>query len=116
MEASLMLLFMGLQLTLGLAFLIWLWVVRIRNTRRHPASKGERSLFSAVVFFTAAVAGNFYFMFAPRITHHKWLAFLIFGLACLSVVFSLFGKGKGRVLTTVAACGLALSWLPFILS
>ena len=115
MEAGVILVFMLVQVGVGTLFLVWLWVVRIRDMRRHSLEKRENSLFIAAVCLTAAVAVDAYFMFASGITHPKALVFFSFGLACLAVLFSLFGRGKGRILGMMAGCGLVISWLPFIL-
>jgi hypothetical protein len=105
-------LFAILQITLMLVFLIWLWIVRAGSAKRGPADAREKLLWLAGIFFTLAVTAEFYHMFASPT---KFPVLASFTLACLGVVLALFGKGKGRIVTAIGCCGLALSWLPFIL-
>jgi hypothetical protein len=103
--------------TLALVFLIWLWAARAVSARRSPPDTREKLLWFAGISFTLAVVAEFYFMFAPSSPspHTKFPVLASFALACLGVVLALFGKGKGRIVTAIGCCGLALSWLPFIL-
>jgi uncharacterized membrane-anchored protein len=117
MAAGLMVVFVVIQMALGLLFLIWLWIIRARSARRAALDRREAFLWLAVVFFTLGVAVDFYFMLAhsSSVAHVRFLPFVSFSLACIGFVLALLGRGQGRILTAVASCLLAISWLPFIL-
>jgi hypothetical protein len=117
MAAGVLLSFVIVQMTLGLFFILWLWTVRVRSAKHTLPDKRERLLWFAVTSFTLGVALDFYFMFAHSSVGplHKLPVFASFGLACLGTLLALLGRGRGRIVTVVASCGLALSWLPFIL-
>jgi hypothetical protein len=117
MAAGLMLVFVIVQMMFGLLFLIWLWILRVRSLKATPADKREGLLRAAVICFTLGVAVFFYFLLAPGTSgpHSKAPALATFFLGCAGFVLALMGKGKGRIVTAIACCGLAISWLPFIL-
>ena len=117
MAAGLMVVFVLAQMVLGLVVLTWLWIVISHSLQRGLNGTRGRMLLFAVMALTLGVAVDFYFMFSRNSlgAHAKLPEFTSFALACLAVVFALFGKGKGRIITAVASCGLAASWLPFIL-
>ncbi len=109
MAAGLMVSFVIIQMALGSFFLLWLWIVRVRATKRGSSDSREQLLWFAVTSFTLAVAFDFYFMlahpsFAPL---PKFPVFASFGLACVGILLALLGKGRGRIVTVVACCGLA---------
>jgi hypothetical protein len=115
--AGLILLFVVVQMTLGLFFLLWLWVVLVKSAKNAHPDRREQLLRFAVISFTLAVALNFYFMLAHGSVEpsHKFAVFASFGLACLGTLLALLGRGRGRIVTVIASCGLAMSWLPFML-
>ena len=116
MAAGLMVVFVIIQMAAGLLFLAWLWAVRVRSTKATKSDRRGGLLWLAVICFTLAVGVDFYFMLGHiNLRCHKLLPVASFSLACMGAALSLFGKGKGRILTTVACCGLAISWLPFLL-
>jgi hypothetical protein len=117
MAPGLMVVFVLVQTAAGFVFLIWLWILRVRSTRPDAADSRERLLWLGVVCFTLAVGIDFYFMLGHGITPlvRKLSPPASFALACLGVALSLFGKGKGRIVTAIACCALAISWLPFVL-
>ena len=116
MAAGLMAAFVITQMVLGLFFLIWLWSLRLRYTKAAASDRREALLRLAVISFTLGVAVDFYSMLGHiRPELHKLSPSVSFSLACIGIALSLLGKGKGRIVTAVACCGLAISWLPFIL-
>ena len=116
MAAGLILGFVIAQMAFGLLFLIWLWILRVRSAKRTALDGREALLWLAAVSFTLGVAVDFYFMlYTASLGPRAKLPALSFSLACMGVVLALLGRGKGRILTAIASCGLALSWLPFVL-
>jgi hypothetical protein len=115
MAAGLMLLYIILQIALGLVFVLWLWLVRLRNASQRSQGRRERLLWIATVAFTLGVVLDYYFMFARHVTSHKFPALASFGMGCIGSLFGFLGKGRGRIVTTLASAALAVSWLPFIL-
>lgn len=119
MEAGLLFLFVWAQIAFGLFFLTWLWVLRWRSAEWGTSDKQERLLWLAAISYTFGVAVDFYFVFAPRLAGPGLLArapgFVSFLLGCVGAILALLGRGKGRVVTGVACCLLAMSWMPFIL-
>jgi len=117
MAAGLIVVFVVIQMALGLLFLIWLWIARVRSPKAAASDTREGLLSLAVISFTLGVAVDFYFMLAHSSSgpHPKFTPFVSFSLACIGVGLALLGKGKGRIVTVVACSGLAISWLPFIL-
>jgi protein-S-isoprenylcysteine O-methyltransferase Ste14 len=116
MAAGLILGFVIAQMAFGLLFLIWLWILRARVSKRTALDPREALLWLAVVSFTLGVVVDFYFMLAhSSMGPRAKLPAVSFSLGCVGVILALLGRGKGRILTAMASCGLALSWLPFIL-
>lgn len=117
MAAGLIVSVVIIQMALGLFFLLWLWIMRVRAAKRGSSDRREQLLWLAVTSFTLAVAFDFYFMLAgpSPAPPPKFPVFASFGLACLGILPALLGRGRGRIVTVVACCGLAVSWLPFIL-
>lgn len=117
MAVGLMVVFVLIQLALGLLFLLWLWVVRIRSIRQVTSDRREALLSLAVVSFTLGVATDFYYMLARGSPegYAKVPVYLSFLLACTGLVLSLIGRGRGRVVAAIASLALAMSWIPFIL-
>jgi hypothetical protein len=117
MAAGLMVVFVLVQMALGLLFLIWVWILRVRSPRGVTSDKREGLLWLGVISFTLGVPVDFYFMLAhgSSAPYAKFTPLTSFSLACIGIVLALLGKGRGRIVTAVACCGLALSWLPFIL-
>ena len=117
MAGGLILIFIVLQMALGIFFIAWLWIARVRSAKKGGEGRRDRLLWAAVISFTVGVFIDFYFMLARgTFVHHGRVSVLTsFSLACLAVVFALLGKGRGRMVTIVASGLLAISWLPFIL-
>jgi len=112
-----MVVFVIVQVSLALFFSVWLWIVRIRSAKRSLPDLREQLLWFAVISFTLGVILDFYFMFVHGNVGplSKFSVLASFGLACVGILLALLGRGRGRIVTVVACCGLAVSWLPFIL-
>jgi hypothetical protein len=117
MAGGLMVGFVVLQMALGIFFIVWLWTARIRSVKEEVSGLRDKLLWFAVTSLTIGVVIDFYFMLARNsLNQHERLPVLTsFSLACMAVIFALLGKGKGRVVTVVAAGILAITWLPFVL-
>lgn len=102
--------FARVQITFATLFLIWLWIVRARSALRAAQDKGDALLWLALASYTLGAAAVFYFWHAPAL--HSPLILASFFLGCAGLVLALLGRGKGRLATAVACCGLAVSWLP----
>jgi hypothetical protein len=113
MVLGLLVILLLLQMALGVFFTIWLWILRFWKPVDRTRDKRERLLWIAVIAFTLAVTTDFWDLLAPG----KWvpagstLPWLTFSLAFIGAVFALCGKGRGRIVTTVACFGLAISSL-----
>ena len=99
MAAGLILLFVVVQMTLGLFFLLWLWVVLVKSAKNAHPDRREQLLRFAVISFTLAVALNFYFMLAHGSVEpsHKFAVFASFGLACLELCWPYWAEGGAEL-------------------
>lgn len=117
MAVGLMVVFTLIPILLGLIVVVWLWVTMLSSLRQTPLGIRGRTLTFAKVALTLSVLMDCYFMFGHT-SSSDYAKLPVFGsllLAIASAVLALLGEGRGRVLTFAASCGLALSWLPFVL-
>lgn len=117
MAGGLIVIFVVIQMALGAFFVAWLWIGRARSVKEGSGGTRDKLLWLAVISFTLGVIIDFYFMLArgSDVLHGRFSVLTSFILACLAIILALLGKGKGRIVTVVAASALAISWLPFVL-
>lgn len=114
MEGALLLAMTWTQLVVELLFLAWVWLARtVRRRSAASHTKRDQLLLLAAVSYTLGVAIHLYFNFGHGIEmpHRMILRFDSFTFSCIAFFLALSGRGRGRIVTSVASLELAASCL-----
>jgi len=114
MEGALLLAMMLAQFAIELLFLTLVWLARMVRRRSEAShTRRDKLLWLSAVSYTLGVALHLYFNLGHGIEmpHRTILRLGSLSLSVIALVLALFGRGQGRIVTSVASLELAASCL-----